>query len=320
MSTIEHERSGAVAAHAVAVLPTPAVHIALSKKFLLSAVSATAAETVTFPLDLTKTRMMLAARSGQQASAGMVATASMIVRKEGVRYLWRGCPPALLRQIIYSGSRLCLYEVLRDSVFKKDSDGTFSSWKAASCGLLAGALGQAIASPTDLVKVRLAGQGMDAALGKPLRYKGTYHAFSTIVKEEGFLGLWKGCIPNVQRAAVVNVAELATYDKAKQAYRSLVGDNPVSHALASLTSSFIAALAGTPADLVKTRVMYQPVVNGRGTLYRGSFDCLRQTIKNEGLFSLWRGMLPVWLRMAPWSMVFWLTYEQMRRFGGLDSF
>ena len=35
------------------------------------------------------------------------------------------------------------------------------------------------------------------------RYTGTYDAFRSIVRSDGVLGLWKGWIPNCQRAAVV---------------------------------------------------------------------------------------------------------------------
>ena len=37
------------------------------------------------------------------------------------------------------------------------------------------------------------------------RVKNTWHAFNTIVKEGGVRGLWKGWVPNVQRAALVNL-------------------------------------------------------------------------------------------------------------------
>lgn len=36
-----------------------------------------------------------------------------------------------------------------------------------------------------------------------IRYQGTYNAFCIILKEDGFRGLWKGWVPNCQRAAVV---------------------------------------------------------------------------------------------------------------------
>ena len=52
--------------------------------------------------------------------------------------------------------------------------------------------------------------------------QGTVHAFTSIVRQEGVLGLWQGCVPNVQRAAVVGLCELATYNLAKDSYRTLV--------------------------------------------------------------------------------------------------
>ena len=76
-----------------------------------------------------------------------------------------------------------------------------------------------------------------------------------------------------------------------------------------------------PADVVKSRVMNQPLdADGRGTLYRGSLDCLRKTVQEEGFAALYKGAFPSWLRIAPWSLTFFLTFEQLRRVCGLASF
>lgn len=48
------------------------------------------------------------------------------------------------------------------------------------------------------------------------RVRGTVHAFQKILSEGGVRGLWKGSIPNMQRAALVNLGDLTTYDSAKQ--------------------------------------------------------------------------------------------------------
>jgi hypothetical protein len=39
-----------------------------------------------------------------------------------------------------------------------------------------------------------------------------------------------------------------------------------------------------------------------------------------GVGALWKGWLPTWLRMAPWSLVFFVTFEQLRRITGQSSF
>ena len=77
----------------------------------------------------------------------------------------------------------------------------------------------------------------------------------------------------------------------------------------------MAATLGTPADVIKTRVM-----NDTAGAYRGAAHCLKLTVAREGVASLWKGWLPTWMRMAPWSLTFFLTFEQLRKAAGLDSF
>ncbi|KAI8796823.1 mitochondrial uncoupling protein 4 [Biomphalaria glabrata] len=301
-------------------------------KYTLSATSAVVAESVTYPLDLTKTRLQIQGEKGHHSMGhslshsaqhrGMIATAVGIAKEEGVRKLWQGVTPALYRHIVYSGSRMSFYEMLRENVFKKNSDGTFSVWKATLSGLLAGAAGQFLSSPADLVKVQMQMEGRRRLEGKPRRVKNTAHAFRKILSESGVRGLWTGWVPNVQRAALVNLGDLATYDTVKHTILSKTNlqDNYITHTLSSACSGVIAALMGTPADVVKTRIMNQPTKDGKGLLYSGSVDCLVKTVRQEGFLALYKGLLPIWARMAPWSLVFWLTYEEIRKLSGTSSF
>lgn len=48
-------------------------------------------------------------------------------------------------------------------------------------------------------------------------YKNVFDALFRIIKEEGILTLWRGAIPTMGRAMVVNAAQLASYSQAKQA-------------------------------------------------------------------------------------------------------
>ncbi|XP_023780044.1 mitochondrial uncoupling protein 4 isoform X4 [Cyanistes caeruleus] len=219
-----------------------------ASKFALSACAAAVAELVTFPLDLTKTRLQMqgeaAERRGGAAAGralphrGMLRTALAIAQEEGVRKLWQGATPAVYRHIVYTGVRMVTYEHLRDSVLGRAEGESFPLWKAVVGGMSAGAIGQFFASPTDLVKVQMQMEGKRKLEGKPLRFWGMHHAFLKILSEGGVRGLWAGWVPNVQRAALVNMG--------------------VSVAVGSACSGLVAAVLETPADVVKTRIMNQP--------------------------------------------------------------
>ena len=66
-------------------------------------------------------------------------------------------------------------------------------------------------------------------------------------------------MPNCQRAALVQVGDLTTYDAVKQLLRRRFGvaDGPLLHAACSAAAGLVAATLGAPADVIKTRVMNQ---------------------------------------------------------------
>lgn len=294
--------------------------------YMISVTSAIIAELVTYPLDLTKTRLQIQGemeKIPKDHHRGMLKTALGIVREEGIAKLWRGVTPAIYRHVIYSGIRIVSYENLRDRVLKKETDGTFPLWKSALGGVTSGAFAQFCASPTDLIKVQIQMEGRRRLLGKPPRVHGPVDAFQKIVKAGGIRGLWKGSVPNVYRAALVNLGDLTTYDSAKRfiIYNVGIPDSHLTHVLSSICAGLVAATMGTPADVVKTRIMNQPTdEKGRGLYYKSSFDCLIKTIRSENFFALYKGFLPIWIRMAPWSLTFWLSFEQIRYSVGASTF
>lgn len=179
-----------------------------------------------------------------------------------------------------------------------------------------------MASPADLVKVRMQADGRMVSQGLRPRYSGPFDALNKIVRSEGFGGLWKGVFPNVQRAFLVNMGELACYDHAKHfIIRNRISeDNIYAHTLASVMSGLSATTLSCPADVVKTRMMNQGVRNDEKVLYKSSYDCLVKTVKVEGIRALWKGFFPTWARLGPWQFVFWVSYEKLRHIAGLSSF
>lgn len=178
---------------------------------------------------------------------------------------------------------------------------------------------QVVASPADLVKVRMQADSVMVSRGLEPRYSGPVDALNKIVRTEGIGGLWKGVFPNVQRAFLVNMGELGCYDQAKRFVlrNNIADDNIYGHTLSSIISGLAATTLSCPADVVKTRMMNEGMDKH---IYRSSAECLGKTVRSEGLMALWKGFFPTWGRLGPWQFVFWVSYEKFRLLMGLSSF
>lgn len=179
--------------------------------------------------------------------------------------------------------------------------------KKILAGLTTGALAIAIANPTDLVKVRLQAEGKLPA-GAPRRYSGALNAYSTIVRQEGVKALWTGIGPNVARNAIINAAELASYDQVKETILKIPGftDNVFTHLLSGLGAGFFAVCIGSPVDVVKSRMMGDSV-------YKNTLDCFITTLKNDGPLAFYKGFIPNFGRLGSWNVIMFLTLEQVKK-------
>jgi solute carrier family 25 uncoupling protein 27 len=45
-----------------------------------------------------------------------------------------------------------------------------------------------------------------------------------------------------------------------------------------------------------------------------------KVIAHEGPLALYKGFVPGWLRLGPWQLTFWVSYEQLRIATGLGGF
>lgn len=60
-------------------------------------------------------------------------------------------------------------------------------------------------------------------------YKHVGDALVRMVREEGLVTLWRGAIPTMARAMVVNAAQLASYSQAKQSLMSTGKRRPLEY-------------------------------------------------------------------------------------------
>lgn len=244
-----------------------------------------------------------------------------IYKQEGLRSLYSGVGPAILRQSVYGTLKFGSYYSLKSFIVTNFLDGDTmqeNMWVNVSCAALAGAVSSAIANPTDVLKVRMQVAGRGA---NPLPL---YKCFYEIYRCEGVKGLYRGVMPTSQRAMTIAAVELPVYDFCKNALMETVGDQPVNHFISSFIASLLAAIASCPIDVIRTRLMNQrKILNSYGSTsvaaqstnliyFNNSFECLMSIVRNEGVMALYKGFVPSFLRMGPWNCIFFLTYEKLK--------
>lgn len=260
------------------------------------------------PLDTAKVRLQLQGGGGGKYR-GLLGTCVTIAKEEGAGALWKGLEPGLHRQVMYGGLRIGLYEPVKQAFVGKDHVGDVPLHLKIASGLTTGAIAITVASPTDLVKVRMQSEGKKAP-GEPKKYANAFKAYGIIAREEGMAGLWKGLGPNIARNAIINAAELASYDQIKVSLLATgyFKDNIVTHLVAGLGAGFFAVCVGSPVDVVKSRVM------GDSTgKYAGVLDCFVKTARNDGLLAFYNGFMPNFARLGSWNVAMFLMLEQMKQ-------
>lgn len=265
-----------------------------------SAAGAVAAEVVTLPTDVVKTRLQVQTKLGVNGMqyTGVINCFSKIIASEGVPALWKGFTPAVVRQVCYTGFAMVLYEPVRNLVTTQGETPTFGQRLLA--GGASGAISISIFNPTEVIKTQL-------------QSSQTKKSMVTMTKEiwrnDGIVGFWSGVKPNIARTFLVNAAELGTYDHAKSLIVPYTGDNIWGHLGASSVAGVTSAVVSTPADVVKTRLMNQA---GKQHAYNGMFHATRTILKEEGGMAFYKGFVPIIVRKILWCASFFVTYENVR--------
>ena len=134
---------------------------------------------------------------------------------EGPRALFYGLAPGMARQCLFNGVGNGLYPPIRGAITGPLEPGQFATIPQKICAsLISGSLAISVACPTDVIKVRIQSQGVLPLEQRP--YKGVFDCIKKSYARDGIKGFWIGWGPNVVRNSLINAAEVATYDHAKQ--------------------------------------------------------------------------------------------------------
>ncbi|KAL1139932.1 hypothetical protein AAG570_006909 [Ranatra chinensis] len=265
------------------------------------------------PLDLIKNRMQLSGvGGGKKEYKTSFHAAKGIIQKEGFFALYNGLSAGLLRQATYTTTRLGVYNWLFSVLTGKDGKPPNFAVKAG-CGMLAGMCGAFVGTPAEVALVRMTADGR-LPPEQRRNYSSVVSALVRITREEGLLTLWRGAIPTMGRAMVVNAAQLASYSQAKEILLNTgyFEENIMLHFCSSMISGLITTAASMPVDIAKTRIQNMKMIDGKPE-FKGAGDVLMKVVRNEGFFALWKGFTPYYARLGPHTVLTFIFLEQLNQ-------
>ncbi|XP_044461305.1 mitochondrial substrate carrier family protein B-like isoform X1 [Mangifera indica] len=240
--------------------------------------------------------------------------ASRIVNEEGFRAFWKGNLVTIAHRLPYTSVNFYAYEhykKLLQVIPGLQSHG--GNMGADICvhflgGGLAGLTAASATYPLDLVRTRLAAQT------NVIYYRGIGHAFQTICREEGVLGLYKGLGATLLGVGPSIAISFSVYETLRSFWQSQrPHDSTVLVSLACGSVSGIASSTATfPLDLVRRRKQLEGA-GGRARLYTtGLFGIFRHIIQTEGFRGLYRGIFPEYYKVVPGVGICFMTYETLK--------
>ena len=181
------------------------------KLMACGALSGMTATIFTYPLDLIRSRLMMA---GGGKADGMLSCASGVLRNEGVRGFYAGLAPTLAGIIPYAGISFGAYGFLKSIAPMDKETGKVTTLIKLTIGATAGVLSQTASFPIDTVRRRMQLQGASAD-SKEL-YDGAMDCARQIYARNGVRGFYSGLSANVLRAAPNTAVQFMVYESATE--------------------------------------------------------------------------------------------------------
>ncbi|XP_065164669.1 mitochondrial 2-oxoglutarate/malate carrier protein-like isoform X2 [Atheta coriaria] len=160
---------------------------------------------VCYPLDVLRLNMQVSGEMGKKRkSVTTLEFAREIVKRDGFLGLYQGLSASVGRQGLYTGTRLGLYQILTD---KYSENNTIGYLEKILIGCVSGAIGAIVGLPPDVILTRMAVDNR-LPVNERRNYKHVFDGFRRIYVDEGILTLYRGAVPTICRAVVVNVSQV----------------------------------------------------------------------------------------------------------------
>lgn len=180
---------------------------------------------------------------------------------------------------------------------------TAAGWsKHLLCGALSAVVSRTTMAPLERIKLEI-------VLHK--RQETMFEVAMGVLERDGKSGFWKGNGLNLLRTAPYKAVNFFSYDMYRKLLLRLSGNqnkpNRAERFVAGAMAGVTATVTCFPLDVMRTRVM-----GPGGHQYGGVVSTFRELLQKEGVSSLYVGLLPAMISMAPAGAVFYGVYDLLK--------
>lgn len=259
--------------------------------FLAGGISAAVSKTVVAPIE--RVKLLLQVQDAQKTITaenrynGIVDCFTRVNREQGFASFWRGNLANVIRYFPTQALNFACkdyYKTIFNPYNPKTEPLKFFAGNMASGGA-AGATSLMFVYPLDFARTRLAS---DVGSGKEREFSGLVDCLTKIAKSDGPQGLYRGFGISVVGIIAYRASYFGMFDTGKA---MLFADPKKAGFLAMWAfAQFVTVSAGImsyPLDTVRRRLMMQ---SGRkDILYKGTIDCFRVILRDEGGKAFFKG-------------------------------
>ena len=200
--------------HILEAIPQPYALPGSVTNFISGASAGAAATTLTYPLDLLRTRF--AAQGTERVYTSIVASIKHIAQHEGPTGFFRGLGAGVSQIVPYMGLFFASYESLKPITAASPMPLPFGSSDAVA-GIMASILSKTAVYPLDTTRKRLQVQGptRERYVHRNIpTYTGVVSTLAHIWKYEGRRGMYRGLTVSLLKAAPASAVTMWTYERA----------------------------------------------------------------------------------------------------------
>lgn len=190
---------------------------------------------------------------------------------------------------------------LEDAGVKFGGESALNTSKHLWAGAVAAMVSRTFVAPLERLKLEYIVRG---------EQKHIIELIQSITASQGLKGFWKGNVVNLLRTAPFKSINFYAYDTYRKKLLLMTGNEDATNFerfVAGAAAGITATILCLPMDTIRTKM-----VAPGGEALGGVIGVCRHMVQTQGFFSLYKGLLPAIISMAPSGAVFYGVYDILK--------